>query len=260
MEFKSVEVGNEYAIRLRVAGGEPFVRVLALEKVQRSHQVKVRHVAEPHVGMEEFFPQRNFIVPWKEAKAFLRDEQRMTAVYNRSSEVYDRVTADTLQLIFESSGETDINVHSGGRVTGGKAAVERFVARAGLEPPFDRLDTTAFLDRLGEYHMSLIGGEALARAFALAEPNSVTLYIETQEAELLAQGYGPGDRFWHDYLREKRPSFALARQWAGAEVELLRLQKEIERLRNILSMAESDLRSAGLTSQANRIARIADGR
>ena len=210
--------------------------------------------------MEEFLPQRNFIVRWKEAKAFLRDEQRMTAVYNRSAEVYDRVTADTLQLIFESSGETDINVHSGGRVTGGRAAMERFASRAGAAPPFDALDGTAFLDRRGAYHMSLVGGERLAHAFAMAEPDTVTLHIEAQEAQLLAQGYSPGDRFWHDYLREKRPSLALARQWAGVEGELLRLTKEIERLRDLVGMAVSDLRGAGLDAQANRLARGVDGR
>ncbi|MGE0598982.1 MAG: hypothetical protein AB7J35_04045 [Dehalococcoidia bacterium] len=260
MEFKAIEVGIDYAIRLRVTVGEPFIRVRALEKVQRNHQVKVRHLDEPHVGMEEFLPQRNFIAPWKEAKAFLRDEQRMTAVLNRSAEIYDRVTVETLQIIFESSGETDINVHSGGRVTGGRAAMERFAARAGMAPPFESIDGTAFLDRHGEYHMSLIGGEKLARAFALAEPDAVTLWVETHEAELLAQGYGPGDRFWHDYLRKQRPSYALARQWAGIETELNRLNKEIERLHNILEMAISDLRAAGLPSNANRLQRIVDGR
>lgn len=117
----------------------------------------------------------------------------MTAVYNRSAEVYDRVTGETLRLIFESSGETDINVHSGGRVTGGRLALERFAARSGLTPPFDALDATAFLDRYGEYHMSLIGGERLARAFAATEPDGVTLDIEAEDEKLLAQGSGPGD-------------------------------------------------------------------
>ncbi|MBK6559950.1 hypothetical protein [Candidatus Amarobacter glycogenicus] len=66
--------------------------------------------------MEEFLPQRNFIVPWREVKAFLRDEQRMTAVYNRSAEIWRLTGPDAYSLlIFESSGETDINVHSGGR-------------------------------------------------------------------------------------------------------------------------------------------------
>lgn len=193
MEFKAIEASETYAVRVRVAVGEPLLRVLVIEKIQRNHQVKVRHLDGPHAGMEEFFPQRNFIARWKEAKAFLRDEQRMTAVYNRSAEVYDRVTEETLQLICESSGETDINVHSGGRVTGGRLALERFAARSGLTPPFDALDATAFLDRYGEYHMSLIGGERLARAFAATEPDGVTLDIEAEDEKLLAQGSGPGD-------------------------------------------------------------------
>jgi len=37
------------------------------------------------------------------------------------------------------------------------------------------------------------------------------MYIEDQEREWLARGYEPGERFWHDYLREQTPGFALAR-------------------------------------------------
>src|SRR6186997_995670 len=37
-------------------------------------------------------------------------------------------TVEPVQLIFESSGESGIIVHSGGRVMGGKAAVERFAS------------------------------------------------------------------------------------------------------------------------------------
>ncbi len=108
--------------------------------------------------------------------------------------------------------------------------------------------------------MSLVGGEKLARAFAAAEPNSVTLDIEAEEEKLLAQGYGPGDRFWHDYLRKKRPAFALARQWAGTEHELARLNKEIVRLQNLLGMAVSDLRTAGSVREANRLERMIVGK
>ena len=56
MEFKASEAGKEYAVRTKVAVGEPLLRVAAIEKVLRNHQVKVRHVDEPHAGREEFFP------------------------------------------------------------------------------------------------------------------------------------------------------------------------------------------------------------
>lgn len=61
MEFKAIEASETYAVRVRVAVGEPLIRVLVIEKIQRNHQVKVRHLDGPHAGMEEFFPQRNFI-------------------------------------------------------------------------------------------------------------------------------------------------------------------------------------------------------
>ncbi|MBK6559949.1 hypothetical protein [Candidatus Amarobacter glycogenicus] len=105
----------------------------------------------------------------------------------------------------------------------------------------------------------MVGGEKLARAFAAAEPNSVTLDIEAEEEKLLAQGYGPGDRFWHDYLRKKRPAFALARQWAGTEHERARLNKEIVRLQNLLDEGlglEDRWFSAGTESAGGMIGEI----
>ena len=100
-----------------------LVRVRVIEKVARNHQLKVQHLGETHAGMEEFVSQRQVVVRWNETKAFPRDEQRLQAVFARSADCWDRVTGDAVQLIFESSGETDINVYSVGRVTGGSAAI-----------------------------------------------------------------------------------------------------------------------------------------
>ena len=106
--------------------------------------------------------------------------------------------------------------------------------------------------------MSLVGGEALARAFALAEPNTVTMHVRAEEEELTASGYDPGERYQHEWLRKRRPVFALARQWAGVDHELERLQQEIARLRNLLTMAVSDLRAAGSDREAARLVRLMD--
>lgn len=87
------------------------------------------------------------------------------------------------------------------------------------ENPQD-LHTAGFVDRFSEAHLQLQGPEGLARAFAGAEPATVTMYIDDTEQEYLAGGYKPGDRWLHDLLREKQAGFALARQWAGHEQEL----------------------------------------
>ena len=65
----------------------------------------------------------------------------------------------------------------------------------------------------------------IAQAFAAAESESVSMYLEAEEAEMKAQGYTPGDRFYHDYLRTQRPGFAVARQWAGFENGLKSLKR-----------------------------------
>lgn len=104
-----------------------------------------------------------------------------------------------------------------------------------MTTPYDNLDATFFLDRLGQYHTSLLGAERVARSFAAAEPESVTMYVERREQELLADGYLPDGSFWHDELRKLRPAFALARQWAGVEHELQRLHRELERVQGLFS-------------------------
>ncbi len=49
-------------------------------------------------------------------------------------------------------------------------------------------------------------------------------YLDDEAERLRLKGNPPGERWFHDHLREKGPGFALARQWAGLdqEAELLR--------------------------------------
>jgi hypothetical protein len=104
-------------------------------------------------------------------------------------------------------------------------SVQRIAERAGLTEPVTGLHPAAFVDRFGTLHLPYEGAEKLARAFAAAEPETVLLYIQDQEAEYKARGYEPGERFWHDYLREKAAGHALARHWARHErVSLVRSQ------------------------------------
>ena len=135
----------------------------------------------------------------------------------------------------------------------------RAAERAGLAEPITGLHPAAFVDRFGTLHLPYEGAEKLARAFAAAEPETVLLYIQDQEAEYKARGYEPGERFWHDYLREKAAGFALARHWAGHEQEIEQLQKELERLRSLVSMAAYDLERAEADHEARRLRRALKG-
>jgi hypothetical protein len=74
------------------------------------------------------------------------------------------------------------------------------------------------------------------------------------------EGNVPGDRWYHQYLREMSPGFALARQWTGLEQEAELLRKEISRLRSPLSSAAYDLKAAGQDRKSSRLLRAMDGR
>jgi hypothetical protein len=137
-------------------------------------------------------------------------------------------------------------------------SVERIGERAGMTGPMTDLHPAAFVDRFGTLCLPFEGVEKLARAFAAAEPETVLLYIEDQEAVYKARGYEPGERFWHDYLREKAGGYALAGQWAGHEQELERLHKELDRLRSLISTAAYDLERAG-PPRAGRLRRALRG-
>ena len=118
---------------------------------------------------------------------------------------------------------------------------------------------SAYRDRHGQVHLPLDAAVALAQAFAEAEPQTVVGYLDDQEQEMRIKGNQPGDRWYHQYLRELSPGFALARQWAGLEQEAEMLRKEIARLRTLVSTAAHDLKAAGherkgqsLTARARR--------
>jgi hypothetical protein len=106
-------------------------------------------------------------------------------------------------------------------------------------------------------HLPLEATVALARAFAAAEPRTVVAYLDDQEEEMRLRG---NERWWHSYLRERAPGFAIARQWSGLEQESEMLRKEIARLRSLVSRAAHDLEQAGAQRKAQRLLRALEGR
>ena len=88
----------------------------------------------------------------------------------------------------------------------------------------------------------------------------VLTYIEGEEEEMRARGYLPGERIYHQFLREYKPGFALARQWAGFTEEIEMLRKEIGRLQGLVHKAAADLRELGADTKAHRLLRGLEGR
>ena len=66
-------VGKDYALREKRTPGTPFQRVKILEHV-RGSKWKVEWV-DPNPGLVDYVASSLLVVPWKDAKAVLREEE-----------------------------------------------------------------------------------------------------------------------------------------------------------------------------------------
>ena len=99
----------------------------------------------------------------------------------------------------------------------------------------------------------------LAQVIVAVTPKTVTLYLETEEREMLAKGWGEGSRYYHDQLLDHGPPFALIRQWAGFEAEISLLRNEIKRLQEVVQTALYQLRKTGADIEGMHLERAPGG-
>jgi len=252
-------VGRRYGMRLKVSPGEPLIEVKHLEKVGRKGHVKIEHFGGETPGLSEYVKTRQLIVAWGERKAFLRDEERLDRTERASAKEGTQARRDATETIRFATGEPEAGLLNCALLSMSLEAAEQIAARAKMTEPLVGLHPAAFVNRFGAPYLPYDGAEKLAMAFAAAEPETVLLFIQDQEAEYKARGNEPGSRYLHDILREKSGGFALARQWAGHEQEVDGLQEEIDRLRSLVSMAAYDLERAGAEREAKRLRRALKG-
>ena len=255
MQTSQLVEGRAYAFRTRRSG--PLEKVTLIEKVGRRGHIKVRYEEGDHSGLEEYVNVRQLVVPWSEVRALLRDEERLERI---SAAVVERDSArqEAISTVLAASGEP--SAYCGEWLSMPEDELQRIIDRAGLEESPTDLHPLAFKDRYGEVHSPIDGAERLARAFAAAEAQNVIMYIDDQEEELRRRGNVPGDRYLHDVLRQYQPGWALARQWAGFDRAIEGLQKEIARLRGLVSRAAYELKDAGADDKSRRLLRALDGR
>jgi hypothetical protein len=235
------------------------LKVRLVEKVGRKGAVKVRFESGPHVGLEEYIRSRQLVIRWGDRKLLLRDERRTAELDAYAERVADKTLAEAASLVLDATGEPAAYV--GNPVTGmPEDELQRICDRAGLTTPPVHLHRLGFCDRFGTVHLPLDTMVAVAQAFAAAEPETVTLYLDDQGEELRLKGTMPGERWYHQYLREQGPAVALARRWAGLEQEAEALRREIARLRVLVSRAASDLKGSGAEREAHRLLRALEGR
>jgi hypothetical protein len=259
VEGHLLEVGRFYAFRERRGRDQPMLKIKLLDKVGRKGKVKIRFEDGPHPGLEEYVSTRQLVVPWGQRKAVLRDEEREARLAEHRRSYRDAALGEAASAVLESSGERGAMAVDDGTAMD-ERELQRIMGRAGLPGSPVDLHLLAFRDRHGQVHLPLEATVSLARAFAAAEPQTVIEYLDDREEEYRLRGNQPGDRWWHEYLREKLPGFAIARQWAGLEQEAEMLRKEIARLRQLVSRAAFDLESAGEERKATRLHRALEGR
>jgi hypothetical protein len=192
--------------------------------------------------------------------ALLRDEERAA----RRDEYTQTIPgggglAPAASAVLVSTGEPSAWVEVTGTAMGGDE-LQRIMDRANFAGEPADLHPMAYRDRHGEVHLPLAAAAALAQAFAAAEPQTVIGYLDDYEEELRLKGNRPGERWYHERLRELGPGHALVRQWAGLEQEAEMFRKEISRLCSLVSTAAYELRSAGRERSANRLSRALEGR
>jgi hypothetical protein len=68
-----IKPGKEYAFREKRIHGSPLQRVRIIEHV-RGNKWKVEWI-DPNPGLVHYVESGQLIVPWKEQKAFLKDEE-----------------------------------------------------------------------------------------------------------------------------------------------------------------------------------------
>lgn len=207
-------------------------------------------------GREEWVQTRLLACALGERKAFLRDEEHAARLAAADDEAWDKVAEEAISAVMTASGEyigflrhwdTDA------------ASAERYWARGRLDgTPFEA-DPANYEDRYGTWHLSFRTALKAAQAFAAAEPELVDLYLRGWEERLRAEDFESGGSHNHDLLREWAPSHALARAWSQ-EPRGSAAEKEVKRLRALVSTAVRYLREAGEDGKAGRIERGLHGR
>jgi hypothetical protein len=254
-----LEIGHSYAYREKRGPGHPMFKVKLLDKVGRKGKVKIRFEDGPHPGLEEYVSTRQLVVAWGGRTAVMRDEASAAALAEHAARTADRALGRAVSVVLEATGEPSAVADANG-ATIAEAELRRILHRAGLSTEPVDLHLLAYRDRHGDVHLPLEAAVRVARAFAAAEPRTVTGLLDDAEEEIRLRGNRPGERWWHDYLRENSPGFALARQWAGLEQEAAALREEIARLRSLLSRAAAELRAAGAEEKSRRLLRALEGR
>src|SRR5438034_1089242 len=178
MQKADIKVGGEYALRDSRTPGTPLQHVRIVEHIRRN---KWRaEWSEPDPGLKDYVESQHLVVPWKQRKAFLRDEeseQRLREHNARLGGTDDSPVAMAVGEVLASTGD-HLMVLEGALICHADA-LARVKDRARLVPT--RRSPVAYVDRHGQVHVPFDEALELARAFCAVEPVTVLTSVEATE-------------------------------------------------------------------------------
>jgi hypothetical protein len=245
-----IKPGTEYAFREQRLPGTSFQRVRVIQHV-RGNKWRAEWI-DPSPGLVDYVESGQLIVPWKEHKAFLKEEAASEALRQHNEQLgyaENSPVANALYEIFENVGD-EVSFYRG-VLSGSPEAIDRVKTRAKMN--LSERSPVAYADRQGTLHLPFDNALEIARMFCAAEPAPVLLQAETAEREWSQKARRPGEEYMVKLLNEYRASWALIRQWAGHDAAVAQREAEIERLERLVWDAVYALQRAGLDKEAAKL-------
>lgn len=251
-----IKPNTEYALREKRVVGAPFQRVRVIQHIRRN-KWKAEWI-DPNPGLVDYVKSGQLVVPWKDRKAFLKEEESAERLKRHNVEQgYDNEESPIVSALYEvfETIADGVNFYRGS-ITASPEALERLKARIGPDTNYD--SPAAYVDRGGTVHLPFDVAITLAKRFCAVEPTSVLVAVEATERKW-ERDVSRGEDHVLNLLNQYRASWALIRQWAGHDAAVAQREAEIQRLERLVWDAIYALQKAGLDRESQRLRRAIGG-
>lgn len=248
-----IEPGQEYVFREERRVNKPIQHVKIIEYI-RGKKWKAEWI-DPNPGLVDYIESQQLIVRWRDRKAFLRDEENAQQLRENNKKLNyqeDSPYTNVLYQVYESFGEKDLSYFRG-ILSGKPDAIDRIKQRAKIDP--EKKSEISYIDRFGEMHLPYAEALEIAKAFCIAEPETVLMNVESTEREWTHDAAKPGNEYMLSLINEYRAAWALIRQWAGYDAAIYQKEAQIQRYERLVMDAIYALQKAGIDDEANRLRR-----
>jgi len=243
---------EDYAFREKRTPASPMQHIRLLEHI-RGNKWKAKWI-DPNPGLIDYITTTQIIVPWRDRKAYLRDEGCLALMLEHNqTHGYEPQGPITLAVeqIFASAGE-DVCLYRG-LLSGMPDKINRISVRAGNGEY--ELKRPAHVDRQGVLHMPFDQAYQLGKRFCIAEPSTILTEVEATERKWSSEASRPGEDYIIPLLNSYRASWALIRQWAGSDAVVAARDGQIRVFEHLVWDAVYALQKAGLDREASKLRR-----